>query len=326
MKTYGMILITMIAVRTEREIRALAWVTALSLGFYGFKGGLFTLLSGGGSHVYGPDDSYISDNNALALALITALPLIWYLQTQATKRWLRLAFTALAALTLISAAGSYSRGALLAGGAMLAFLWLKSRTKVRTGLALLLIAPLVYFVMPEQWFDRMQTIDNYQADASSMGRINAWGFAMNVAGTHPLGGGYAVFTARMFMQFAPDPTNFHAAHSIYFQVLGEHGVVGLVLFLLLLFFAWRTGSRVIARCKDRPDLKWARDLAAMGQVSLVGYAVGGAFLTLAYYDLVYYIVAIMVVLERLLAQQAAVAAPGAPAPAGLRAVLRQEAA
>jgi probable O-glycosylation ligase (exosortase A-associated) len=326
MKTYGMIMLTMMALRTERDIREMAWMVALSLGFYGMKGGIFTVLSGGSSHVYGPDDSYIADNNALALALITILPMIWYLQMQATRRYLRLALTALAALTLIAAAGSYSRGALLAGGAMLAFLWLKSRNKIRTGLALVLAAPLVFMVMPEQWFGRMQTIDNYQTDDSAMGRINAWHFAVNVAESHPLGGGYSVFTPNMFRLYAPEPLNHHAAHSIYFQVLGEHGFVGLALFLLMLAFAWRTGSRVIALCHDRPDLKWARDLAAMGQVSLIGYAVGGAFLTMAYYDLWYYIVALLVVVERLLAQQAAAPLRDPAGPTHARAALGREAA
>jgi probable O-glycosylation ligase (exosortase A-associated) len=303
MKTYGMLVLTMMAVRTERDIKELVWVIALSLGFFGFKGGLFTLLSGGSSHVYGPDDSYISDNNALALALITVLPIIWYLQQQATKRSMRIGLLVLVAATLIAAAGSYSRGALVAGAAMLGFLWLKSRAKVRTGLALLLIAPLVYLVMPPEWFGRMETIDNYHADASALGRINAWGFAMNVAKSHIMGGGFHAFSPRMFFVYAPEPANHHAAHSIYFQVLGEHGFIGLAIFLVLMVCAWRNGSRIIKMCKERPEWRWASELAAMGQVSMIGFAIGGAFLTLAYYDLIYYIVGTLALVERLLKER-----------------------
>jgi hypothetical protein len=82
--------------------------------------------------------------------------------------------------------------------------------------------------------------------------------------------------------------------------MGEHGFIGLLIFILFLVFAWRAGSRIIRACKGRADLKWASNLAAMCQVSLIGYMVGGAFLTLAYYDLAYYIIALLVVLERLL--------------------------
>jgi len=313
MKTLGMIFLTIAVLRSETDIKLMTVVVALSLGFWGLKGGVFTIKSGGGSHVFGPDNSYIGDNNALALALITALPLIWYLKLQVRSKIIQLGLTGLSALTLVSAAGSYSRGALLAGGAMLTLLWLKSRNKVRMGIALALLAPLMYAVMPEQWFGRMETIDNYNQDESALGRINAWWFAFNVAKSHFFGGGYRVFTHRQFAIYAPDPLNHHAAHSIYFQVLGEHGFIGLALFVTFLFAGWRTGSRIIAHCRGREDLKWASLLAAMAQASIVGYAVGGAFLTLAYYDLIYYIIALLVVTERLVLAPA-VASTAATAP------------
>ena len=44
-------------------------------------------------------------------------------------------------------------------------------------------------------------------------------------------------------------------------------------------------------------MHWARNLAAMLQVSIVGYAVGGAFLGLAYFDLYYHLVAMMVIAQ-----------------------------
>jgi len=299
-KTLFMALISMMVLNTERDVKEFAWVVGLSLGFYGFKGGLFTLASGGSYHVLGPAGSYITDNNDLAMALITALPIIWYLYLQAEKKWLRRGLLAVSLLTGISVVGSYSRGALLGGIAMLFLLWLKSRKKLATGLVVLLLVPIVYAVMPEQWFARMSTIGDATQDASAMGRINAWLFAINVAKEHFLGGGFVVFTRPMFLIYAPDPLDFHAAHSIYFQVLGEHGPVGLAIYLLLMVLSWRTGTRIIKFCKNRPDLKWAGDLAAMAQVSIVGYAAGGAFLSLAYYDLFYDIIVLLVTLEKLL--------------------------
>ena len=67
-----------------------------------------------------------------------------------------------------------------------------------------------------------------------------------------------------------------------------------------MFLAWRTGTRVIKHCKGRPEDEWASNLAAMCQVSMIGFAVGGAFLTMAYYDLFYDVVALLVLLEKLL--------------------------
>jgi probable O-glycosylation ligase (exosortase A-associated) len=300
MKTLFLFSVMLLTVNTKKEVQTLAWVIGLSLGFWGLKGGIFTLKSGGGSNVYGPEGSYIADNNALALALITALPIIWYAQLSVQRKLLRYGLIALAVICVVSAVGSYSRGALLGGGAMLFFLWLKSGQKIRTGLILLLIVPLIYTVMPDKWFKRMDTIDDYKQDASAQGRINAWGFAVNVAKNNLMGGGYKCFTNRLFAVYAPDPLNQHAAHSIYFQVLGEHGFIGLALFLIFMCTGWRTGTRVIRLCKGREDLKWAADLAAMCQVSIIGYAVGGAFLTLAYYDLYYDVVGLLILLEKIL--------------------------
>ncbi|WP_432239147.1 putative O-glycosylation ligase, exosortase A system-associated [Herbaspirillum robiniae] len=297
-KTMFMVLVSMAALNTERDARDFAWVIGLSLGFWGVKGGVFTLLSGGGDHVYGPPDSFIADNNDLALALLTVLPLLWGLHMQATRRWVRLAMLAVCILTVVSVVGSYSRGALLGGGVMLTMLWLKSRKKLTTGLIVLLLIPLVYTVMPDQWFARMSTIDSYNKDASALGRINAWHFAVNVATHHVLGGGFKVFSPEIFYLYAPNPLDFHVAHSIYFQALGEQGPVGLLLFLVLMWCTWRCGGRIIRYCKGRPELKWAGDLAAMAQVSVVGYAVGGAFLSLTYFDLYYYIIVLLVVLEK----------------------------
>lgn len=316
MKTLFMVLITMVAIYTEKDLKMFAWVVGLSLGFYGFKGGTFTLMSGGSYRVMGPDNTYISDNNDLALALLTTVPLIVYLRSQVTSRWLRLGLAGLVMLTMTSVIGSYSRGALLGSLTMLGVMWLKSASKIRTGIVLGTVLPIVYMLLPEQWFGRMETIDDYQADGSAMGRINSWHTAYNIAADNFMGGGFRTFTQPVFMQYAPDPLDVHAPHSIYFQVLGEHGFIGLGIFLLMLFLAWRTGVRVIKFCKGKEELKWASGLATACQVSLAGYLVGGAFLSLAYFDLLYNIIIMLVLLEKLLLLKAPDGPPNKAAPDG----------
>jgi hypothetical protein len=75
-----------------------------------------------------------------------------------------------------------------------------------------------------------------------------------------------------------------ATHSSYFEVLTEHGYVGLVLFLLIGIYSWSNCSWLIRHARERPDLAWANLLGRMGQAALVGYWVGGAFASLAYLD------------------------------------------
>lgn len=295
-----MVFITILTVRTKRDVQALALVVAVSLGFWGFKGGVHTILTAGRSSVLGPADSFISDNNTVALALLVTVPLLVYQVSQARSKmgkWIAIGVTL---LTVIGTIGSYSRGALVGCAAMTVFLWLKSTSKLKTGIAIAVIAPVILLSMPEEWTGRMHSIDNYQEDQSAQGRLNAWGFAINVANQFPLGGGPGIFSPESFLKYAPHPETYHVAHSIYFQMLGEHGWFGLALFLMMHFCTWRTGTRVIRHCENKPELAWAGMLARMCQVSQIGYLTAGAFLTLAYYDLAYYVMAIVVTLDKVL--------------------------
>lgn len=296
MKIMLMIVVTFMILKTRQHVQAFIWTLVISLGYYGVKGGIFTITSGGHDRVWGPANTFIGGNNEIALALIMVIPLMHYLQVTTLNKWVRHGLTIAMLLCAFAALGSYSRGALLAIGAMGGFLWLKSNKKLMLGLLLVMTVPVLLIFMPDKWSERMDTISTYQQDSSAMGRINAWWMAFNLAKDRPLvGGGFEIYDVPTFERYAPIPTDVHAAHSIYFQALGEHGFVGLGLYLLLGIMTWRCGSWIIRSTAKREDLKWAYSLATMVQVSLVGFAVGGAFLSLLYFDVPYYLMAAMVV-------------------------------
>jgi len=177
----------------------------------------------------------------------------------------------------------------------------------------LALIPVLFAFMPDAWFERMGTIQSFEEDESALGRINAWYFAFNLAVARPfLGGGFGTFDPILFLQYAPDPNDFHDAHSIYFEVLGEQGFVGLALFLLLGVLTYRSASWIIRKTKKRPDLDWANHLAAMIQVSLIGYAICGAFLGLAYFDFLYVLIAIIILTRKIVADELMVTNPQEP--------------
>jgi probable O-glycosylation ligase (exosortase A-associated) len=272
------------------------WVIALSIGFYGVKGGVFTLLSGGGHRVYGPAASFVGGNNEIALALIMVIPLMRYLQLNSRHLAIRVGLGVAMFLSVGAAIGTQSRGALIAIAASGFFFWLKSRGKFATTLFIVLAIAVIAPFMPQTWYDRMATIENYQQDGSALGRINAWWFAFNLAKARPLaGGGFETFQPELFAIYAPEPWRYHDVHRFYFEMLGEHGFVGLALFLLLGLFTWWKASAVARQCRGHPELKSVADLVNMVQASLVAYATGGAFLGLAYFDLFYHLVAIVVI-------------------------------
>src|ERR1700704_2495628 len=125
-----MIFVTLMLMQSKERIDQLVWVIALSIGFYGVKGGIFTIVHGGVYHVRGPEGSFIGGDNEMGLALIMTIPLLRYLQLTARNNWLRAALTAAMLLCAIATVGSQSRGALLGLAAMGGFLWLKSSTNI----------------------------------------------------------------------------------------------------------------------------------------------------------------------------------------------------
>jgi probable O-glycosylation ligase (exosortase A-associated) len=292
-KIHLMIFLIILLIRDKAQLNWMVWVVALSLGYYGVKGGIFTIVHGGQFRVQGPAGTFIGGNNEMALALVMLIPLIRYLHLQAERSWVRLGLSGAMVLTGVAAIGSQSRGALVAMALMGLFLLMKSRKKgimmVYMGVAIALIVT----IMPQEWRDRMNTIETYQEDASALGRINAWHTAFNVAKDRITGGGYEMFQAPVFRQYAPEPYRVHDVHSIYFEQIGEQGFIGFGLWFALGIFTWLRARQVIRACKNDSERKWAADLAAMIQVSMVGYAAGGAFLGLSYWDMPYHLMAIM---------------------------------
>lgn len=291
------------------RLHALMWVIVISLFYYGVKGGVFTFQTGGKFHVLGPPSSFIGDNNNLALALLTALPLANYLRLQTRIKSLATGTLVAMGLTVVSIVGSYSRGALLGLGAVALAGVFRTRHRIVYLVLIALTVIPVYNFMPSQFHERVQTISDAQNDASFQGRLDAWEVAYDCARDHfPFGVGfYAPQLHEIFNRYLPK-TEPHAAHSIYFQILGEHGFGGLAIYLALIMAAFITASRIRKLTRDVPELEWNFQMASMIQVSLVGFCVGGAALSLAYYDV--FILDIALLMPLLKIAQDTIAATG----------------
>ena len=300
MKSFFMIFVAMYVLQTRKHVEALIWMLVFCIGFFSVKGGVFTIATGGNFKVYGPPESDMGENNGMALATVMILPLMWYGYVSAKNVWLKRLMLVSVLMSTASALGSHSRGALVAVLGIVGFFWSKGKKKLVSGIGIVLALPLLIAFMPDAWEKRMLSITDYQMDSSAMGRINAWTMAWNLAKDRPIvGGGFELYSPYVFGIYAPDPTDVHAAHSIYFQILGEHGWVGFIIYMSMLVAVWRTGSYVLRRTKSLPDWAWAYNLAAMIQVSMIGWMVGGLFLNCGYYDLMFYQFAALVVMRRL---------------------------
>jgi putative inorganic carbon (HCO3(-)) transporter len=332
LKVFGMTFVVAALIRTREEIMGLVCVMVASLGYFGTKGGMFTILTGGNFRVWGPPNSLVEGNNELAVALIMTIPLMYFLATNAAVardffplrripvRLLRWGFGVGALLCTASAIGSQSRGALLAIIAMGAMLTWRSKSRFKIASIILAAVVVALPLLPDTWWDRMNTIKTYEEDLSAQQRLNAWETAVNIANDRFTGAGFTTAHPEVFDRYSPRPGPdwIYVAHSVYFQVLGDHGYVGLLLFLGIGLSAYLSAGRTARLARDHEDLAWAVALMNMCKVSLVGFAAGGAFLSLAYWDMPYYVVVIVMATNLLVRQQVSQRRAPRPEPAPAR--------
>lgn len=303
LKVQTMCFATLCLLTSRARIEILASVTTLSIAFFGIKGGLFTLRGGGASRVWGPPESILTDNNHLAAGLVVTLPLMYWMLVRAERRWQKWALGGAMLLIAASILGSYSRSAFLGLCAMAVLLFIKSDRKLTLAPLVIAGALIAAVVMPDKYWDRIQSISAYQDDASAAGRLNTWETAFNVANARLTGAGFEYYKPTAFALYAPDPRDIHSSHSIYFQALGEHGWIGLFLFLSIWIAVWLTCTRARKGLPATDEGRSLDLLLRMIQVGLVGFAVSGTFLNIGNWDFMYYVASLAMAIMRLVAMK-----------------------
>jgi len=317
--------VTMLLFQERSRLRALFMVIALSLGYYGVKGGLWVLRTGGENRIFGPESTFFGDNNTVGLALSMALPLMLGLARTESRQWLRLLLRAMFAFSAAAILFTHSRGAFLALAVILGLLIWRSPWRFRFAITAVIVSLLALPFIPISLEERIQSIQEYQEDPSAIGRLQAWTTGYHLALARPLiGGGFRAFSDQSVWE-RYHPGEFLAArdaHSLYFEVLGEHGFLGLGLYFLLLGSTLVNVRRIRKRWRAHQEYGWLANYAEMIELAIYPFLVAGAFLGVAYFDLYFHLVAIGAILTTLSAQaeRATPKAVRAPNPAGARAL------
>ncbi len=290
MKVYIGIFPTLWLINSKERLRWLVIVIALSFGLIGLKGGIFALSTGFNHRVWGPPDTFYGGNNEIALALNIVLPLLILCAKEFQSKTIKLFFYAVFVFSVLSIISSWSRGGLVTLCAVLGIMILMGKRKWLSIPVLVLAITFALPNLPEEWFERMHTIETYEEDASVQGRFAAWQYAIDRALASPLiGGGFETWRGGM-----------RDVHNSYLEVMSEHGFVALLLWLSLLFGTVIALQRIKRKAMVHEETAWMKDYALAIQISLTGYAVGGAFLGVAYWDIFYHLVAICILLKVML--------------------------
>jgi probable O-glycosylation ligase (exosortase A-associated) len=300
--------------RKRLHIDTLIWAIVLALSSYAAMEAVKFILSGGGYRIVGKAGRLI-DRNDLAVAINMCIPLVIYLIQITRHKWLRLGLWGLLMLNIVSIVGTYSRGGFIGLCVLGIAFWLKSNHKMALTLLVILALPVLYQSAPDDWKARQSTVSTAaESDGSFIGRLWAWKISTMIALDNPVtGGGFRSVTDRsVWNYYAPRTPEFgpvytrpipeglrpKAAHNIYFQVLGDHGFVGLFFFGMMLLTALFNTMKN-ARLGKQYGVDWFRYLSNALSLSLVGYGITGLNVSLAYFDLLYAVIGTVAVMTML---------------------------
>ena len=309
-----MTFVMLLLVTSQKKLKLLLLLTVACFGLLALKGVLFGIRTAGESRVWGPPDSFIGDNNSFALALNMSLPILFFLardeENRRLRKFLYVAFVCCTACVVLT----YSRGGLLGLAVVLAAISLKSRHKFLSAVLLVLAGLTVLTFAPEPWMNRMEGFMRGSLDQSAQQRVIAWRTAWAISKDYPITGAgfHGLPDVELFQRYQPEPLpgGFLSTgpHSIYFQLLADHGFVGLALFLLLITSCFASLCTLRNQARRIPPGRWLENYSNAIEVSLLGYLVSGAFLGLAYFDLFYQVVATTILLKVLYREEALIPA------------------
>ena len=294
-------------IRTRVHIESFIQVYVFSLMANLVPFGLKMAISGGG---YGQSlglaggNTGLGEGATLAGISVMVIPLLLFLRQHAqlvpSNFMFRQMYLGLSVLAVLTSIGTFERtglvGLLVLGGAI----FLKSRRKIMVAVIGTVAVAGIMYTTTSAWNARISTIGNYQQDGSAMTRILVWKWTLDYVSTHPLGGGFMMYGIN-HIEHAPDEEHpagtvefGRAFHSVYFEVLGEHGWPGIAMFLGIAVASLVALQRAARQVKGIPELRWAGELASSLQVSLVVLLACCAFIGIAFQPWLHYLFAMSV--------------------------------
>jgi probable O-glycosylation ligase (exosortase A-associated) len=333
-----------LTLRTKLRIEAWALFMILSASSIIVVGGIKTIVSGGGYGVLNlmvDNNSGLYESSTISAVAIAIVPLILWAARHGTvfpPDWRVKGYAwALVFACLLIPVGTQARTGLVCIG-VLAVLMLRSSQRRFLYLGGLAVAVAIAMpLLPDSFNKRMDTIGGYQADSSASTRIAVWKWTLDYVDRYPLGGGFEAYRQNKLVidkvktEGAPGAEKVATAkefdagrayHSSYFEMLGEQGWPGLILFLALHLIGLYRMERVRRRWKraEGGDA-WIAPLATALQHGHVIYLVGAAFVGIAFQPFIYMLVGMEIGFDGYLRRrEKAAAAPrpigrAAPAPA-----------
>ncbi len=319
-----------LTLRTRLRIEALVLTMVLCASTLIVTGGIKTVAGGGG---YGSlvilidDNSGLFEGSIISTVAITIIPLILWLARHGSifrPDWrVHIYAAALIFACLLIPVGTQARTGIVCIAVLGLLLLRYARYRMLYFGAAALIGLAAIPFLPSSFTDRADTIKNYRADESASTRLAVWAWTWEYVKANPMGGGFDVYRQNRIrydiaQKDVPDQTTDpyapevkeivdqgRAFHSSYFEMLGEQGFPGLIIWLIIqLGGVWRMEaiSRMY-RKRNRPDETWVAPLATALQNSQIIYLVGSLFVGIAFQAYFFMLIALQISLDTYLARR-----------------------
>ena len=302
-----MVFLSTALITNEIRLNWLVRVIALSVGFYGLKGGIFFLITGGNYIVWGPEESFLYANNSIGLALAMNVPLLFYLSKTETNKWLRWMERAMLVFSYPATIGSFSRGAWVGLAIVTVLVILRSKYRfllmATVGIVGVIILPFLPQLFPPKVVERYDLLVNYEEESSAQSRFWNWECCKRVGFAHPLtGGGFDFYSKEIYEKYFPEflerwPDKVWTCHSMWYTMFSNHGFPGLFLWIGLIGSCFLSLRQIHSFGKTHAKTMCFIYYAEMLQVALVAFMVVGTFLDAAYFDMFYYLVAAIIIIK-----------------------------
>lgn len=252
-------------------------------------------------------DGWMGDENDLALVLNVAIGVGLYLFFETSSGMKKLVLSLSLGLMLAGVVVSQSRGGFVGLAVLAAFMLVFGPHRRKIALGIVLAAVGLLLLAPPSYWKEIQSIRT-AANPGDTGesRQYFWKIGWRMFLEHPITG---VGTDNFGIQ-APHYMDPHrkgwrvnpwgrVAHSLYFTLLPEQGLVGVALFAMMLGWCFKTQRKLRAAWKRNENDETARTatLLACGiTAGIIGVLATGTFLSVLYYPVIWVLVGLLAAL------------------------------
>jgi len=293
------------------SFRKMETLAGLWLGIHVFLSIIGTIKGGHGV------GGWLGDENDFCMEINMVIPFAFFAIFSASSKVKKMTYLGLLSFYILTAMLTLSRGGFIGMAAVGAFCWARSSRKVLAAFLVFLLISFILVAAPDKYWSEIASITDDQTKETGTGgeRLYTWEVGWDMFLANPIigvGQGNFPWVFQEYeggRQFNGRSIAGRAAHSAYFTLLPELGLVGACIFVSMLYFtrrdllliyrSYRNGAKEGMELEGTNDLKKAYFYANAMQASLIAYLVSSIFISTLYYPSFWIMMGFVVALRNL---------------------------